>query len=260
MRIIAIDWSGARVGASRSIWLAEASGGCLLRLENGRGRDEVCEVLVELAASDGRLVAGLDFAFSAPAWFLHENGLRSAPELWRLAGTEGETWLKQCRAPFWGRDARRRPSLPAHLRRTDLAINVGGIAPKSVFQLGGAGSVGTGSLRGWPCLLRLREAGFSVWPFDPAVPPVAIEIYPRLLTGPVNKSSQQARRLHLERNFPGLSPPLAALAAASEDAFDAAVSALVMSQHVAELACLPAVRDQLALLEGQIWRPRGYRA
>jgi len=47
-RILALDWSGARHGARRKIWLAEADGSALLRLENGRDRTEVVDHVVEL--------------------------------------------------------------------------------------------------------------------------------------------------------------------------------------------------------------------
>lgn len=84
--------------------------------------------------------------------------------------------------------------LPDDLRRTDReAPAIGGIRPKSVFQIGGAGAVGTGSLRGMPILKRLRDAGFAVWPFDAPRWPCVVEIYPRLLTGAVNKGSAGAR-------------------------------------------------------------------
>ena len=56
--------------------------------------------------------------------------------------------------------------LAALIPEAERAARVRGIAPKSVFQIGGAGSVGTASLRGMPVLQRLREAGFAVWPFD----------------------------------------------------------------------------------------------
>ena len=42
----------------------------------------------------------------------------------------------------------------------------------------------------------------------------------------------------------------------SEDAFDAAISALVMGDHLAELASLRQSTDPLTLLEGDVWRPR----
>ena len=50
MRVIAIDWSGAKVGATKKIWLAEATaGGKLLRLETGRDRDAIAAHLIDEA-------------------------------------------------------------------------------------------------------------------------------------------------------------------------------------------------------------------
>ena len=71
----------------------------------------------------------------------------------------------------------------------ERAAKMFGITPKSPFQIGGSGSVGTGSLRAMPFLLRLREAGFRVWPFEDAAldakrpQPLLVEMYTRLLTG-----------------------------------------------------------------------------
>jgi hypothetical protein len=66
-RLIAIDWSG-RSGADqrRAIWLAEATGGELVRLEGGRTRDELVELLIAEADRDPNLIVGFDFAFSLP--------------------------------------------------------------------------------------------------------------------------------------------------------------------------------------------------
>ena len=44
-------------------------------------------------------------------------------------------------------------------------------------------------------------------------------------------------------------------AASSEDAFDAAVSALVMARHIDELAAPPRATDPQVKLEGLIWHP-----
>jgi hypothetical protein len=212
--------------------------------------------LIEMARQNPSIVVGLDFAFSAPRWYLERLGLRSATELWHLASLQGEGWLSACEPPFWGRVRGTRPLVPAYYRRADL-MQVGGISPKSVFQIGGPGQVGTGSVRGWPCLSRLRQAGFAVWPFEEARVPLAIEIYPRLLTGPVKKSRPEARLAYLEQHHAGIAPGLRELAAASEDAFDAAVSAVVMSRHEAEFGSLPKVNDRTSLLEGLIWKPDG---
>jgi hypothetical protein len=258
VRVVAIDWSGARAGAGRRIWLAECAAGRLWRLENGRDREAVAEHLLEEGRRTPETVVGLDFAFSLPAWFLEERGLASARDLWALAGREAERWLAACAPPFWGRPGRRRPNLPAHLRWTDGAQPaVAGRRPKSVFQVGGAGAVGTGSLRGMRLLHRLRAAGWSIWPFDPPGWPRAVEIYPRLLTGPVVKSDPVARQAYLARRYPTLAPHLRTLAASSEDAFDAAVSALVMAAHLGDLVALAPATDREALLEGLIWLPAG---
>jgi predicted nuclease with RNAse H fold len=141
--------------------------------------------------------------------------------------------------------------LTEQFRRTELALRRRGLLPKSVFQIGGWGAVGTGSIRGMPLLLRLREAGAAIWPFDPPGWPLVLEIYPRLLTGPVVKSRPAARQAYVARWYPNL----AEWSIASEDAFDAAVSALVMARHADNLAALPSEPDHELRLEGRIWYP-----
>jgi hypothetical protein len=256
MRIFAIDWSGAASGAAKTIWLAEAEGGQLVRLESGRDRDQLATALIDEASRDPYLVVGIDFAFSLPAWYLADRGLVHAHDLWHLADREAEKWLASCQSPFWGRPGKPKPDLIEHFRRTEREVPVtGGIAPKSVFQIGGAGAVGTGSLRGMKFLHRLSQAGFSVWPFDLPSWPCVVEIYPRLLTGPVKKSDAAARTDYLASHFPALDPAMTRLAASTEDAFDAAVSALVMDAHRSELSSLAPARDEVHRLEGIIWCP-----
>jgi hypothetical protein len=256
LSVVAIDWSGRATGERRHLWTAEARAGELLRLEAGRSRSEVVDELVIRAGDADGVVAGFDFSFSLPRWFLRERGYVDARALWDDAAVDGDAWLRDCDPPFWGRPGRPRPDLPVHLRRTEAAIAaVGGIRPKSSFQVGGAGSVGTGSVRGFPALARLQDAGYAIWPFDaPARPPVAVEIWPRTFTGPVVKSDPLARAAHLDHAHPDLFGPLRDVAIGSEDAFDAAVSAIVMSHHEAELRALPALntadRD-----EGWVWTP-----
>jgi hypothetical protein len=258
-------------------------------LESGRSRVELMEWLVELARETPRMVVGFDFSFSYPAWFLRELGIGSAPELWRLvADGHGERWLhRDCEdGRFWGRvGSQRHGKKPAEfcgehahrmLRRAETALKVraeiadplaaakiAGIAPKSAFQIGGAGSVGTASLRGMPGLLVLREAGFKIWPFDaPSVKkPMVVEIYTRLMTGAVNKSSEVARTTYLVKKrrenslYAGISRPVMAKAKGSEDAFDALVTAMVMVEHRAEFARLRQTEDDVFRMEGQTWVP-----
>jgi hypothetical protein len=261
-RLLAIDWSGARTGAARKVWLAESRAGDpgrVVRLESGRDRAALLAHLLAESDRDPALVVGLDFSFSLPAWFLRAHGLSSAPELWSLAAREGERWLAACEPPFWGRPGRRRP-VSAHdeLRATEAAVGaVAGIRPKSTFQIGGAGAVGTGAIRGMPVLAALRDAGWAIWPFDAPVPgqPAAVEIWPRLLTGPVVKSRAGERAAYLARRYPSLAPAHRAAAASSEDAFDALVSAIVMAEHAGALARLEGASDERTRLEGAIWRP-----
>ncbi len=302
-RVVGIDWSG-RVDAAgqrrhiwAGVWTKELQGRVRVRLEAGRTRMEVAEWLVEMARETPRMVVGFDFCFSFPAWFVREeHGMRSAPEFWRRVVDEGfvERWLardaEDADARFWGRPGGggrgKRPAefsgehLHRMLRATDIdckivaripeaerQARVRGITPKSVFQIGGSGSVGTASLRGFAVLLRLREAGFRVWPFDrPALlgrapHPLVVEMYTRLNTGAVRKSNAAARAAYLRKKrgedagYAALPRGVMRQALASEDAFDALVSTMVMAERREMFARLPMPRDPLCGIEGWTWAP-----
>lgn len=207
---------------------------------------------IRALADRGPLVVGLDFAFSFPAWFVRQRlGARDVLAVWDAAAAHGEQWLDECEPPFWGRSTKRpaEPNDRPALRRTERESH---FFPKSVFQVGGAGAVGTGSIRGMPLLATLSAAGFAIWPFDGASERMVIEIYPRILTGPVVKSERRARERYLEHD--GRIPPeLFDVAVSAEDPFDAAVSALEIARHVDEINGLRAQPDYA--LEGAIWRP-----
>jgi hypothetical protein len=228
-----------------------------VRLEPLPARDALTR---ELLSRTDVLAVGLDFGFSFPGWFLASVGVRSTPELWARVAECGEAWLRACDPPFWGRPGRPRPVLSGGAwRRAELAVpRVRGIGPKSVFQIGGAGAVGTGSLRGMPVLDELYACGARIWPFVAGGEPVVIEIYPRLLTGSVRKADPAARSGLLVERFPRLDVEHARAAFHSEDAFDAAVSALVMVEHLDDLRSLPDEPDPELRLEGRIWHP-GWR-
>ena len=257
---MAVDWSGAMRGLRKRLWVAEAcASGRLVRLEPLASRFALAD---EIRSRSDIAAVGLDFAFSFPAWFLWRLGVCSAPELWARVAEEGEAWLAACAPPFWGRPGRPRPMLGGDgWRRTERAVpRVGGIGPKSVFQIGGAGAVGTGSIRGMPVLHALCASGASIWPFvAPGGEPPVVEIYPRLLTDRVRKSDPAERQRLLAGRYPRLEPEHVRLAVLSEDAFDAAVSALVMLEHLEDLRRLPAEHDPELRLEGRIWHP-GWRA
>jgi hypothetical protein len=265
-RVVAVDWSG-RSGRDqrRFLWLAEAADGELVRLEGGRTRAELVELLIAEADRDPNLVVGADFAFSLPAWYLRERRL-TPHQVWALLADEALTptmrqlglarWVNRPELPFWITGESRAKLAPAQmLRRTEREVRGPGVQPKSVFQLVGAGQVGRGSLYGMGALHRLAGAGFRIWPFDPLALPLVVEIFPRVLTGPVRKSSPTERERYL-RAVP-MRPELGRLAAASEDAFDAAISAVVMAARVEELRTLAGAPGYA--LEGRIWQPRDTR-
>jgi predicted nuclease with RNAse H fold len=248
VRVIAIDWSGKEKNAAEFIWLAEVVDGRLIDLCNGRDR---AEVIHHVAGIDGDVVVGLDFAFSFPRWWCDEQGWASAREVWAAARDDGDRWLRTCADPFWGRNTKRPHERPKGVRHTES-----GSSAKSVFQIGGAGAVGTGSVRGMPHLLTLADSGFAIWPFDPPGRRTVVEIYPRALTAePVNKGRWQARHRYLSKHWGDQDPALLERAAGSEDAFDAALSALVMGRHAGEFASLGQASDADHLIEGCIWLP-----
>jgi hypothetical protein len=250
---IAVDWSGRAKGAAEAIWLARADDGRLVELENGLGRGEVIAAVIDHARDDPMTIAGFDFAFSFPRWYCEANGWTTGIEVWRAMRQRSEELLRSCEPPFWGREGTTAQRLGESYRKTDKAVP--GQA-KSVFQIGGAGAVGTGSLRGMPHLVDLVEHGFSIWPFDAPGWPLAIEIYPRVFAPGVVKGRHRERRAHLERSFPEQRPVLLERAAGSEDAFDAAVSALAMSAHIDALGRLPKRPvGSTERLEGEIWAP-----
>src|ERR1035437_7766327 len=226
--------------------------GGTVTLEGGRTRAEVAEWLIEMSRETPRMVVGFDFCFSFPAWFVRgEMGCEDGPAFWDLVAREhGERWLAAgCEdGRFWGRPHKRPAEFSGErlhrmLRATDIdckivavipeaerAARVKGITPKSVFQIGGSGSVGTASLRGMPVLKRLREAGFRVWPFDePALRerrPMVVEMYTRLNTGAVRKSNAAARAAYLLKKrredaaYAALPRSVMEKARGSEEAFD----------------------------------------
>ncbi len=298
-RLVAIDWSGRIDAAGQrrhiwaGVWTVSADGTRSLRLEAGRTREEVAEWLIELARETPRLVVSIDCCFSYPAWFLTEHECATVFDFWRhVAAGQGERWLAREREGiprderFWGKPHKRPAQfggegLRRMMRLTDWdnkiaqggeggdperAAKMRGITPKSPFQIGGSGSVGTGSLRAIPLLLRLHEAGFRVWPFEDASlgarpRPLLVEMYTRLMTGPVAKSNPAARSAYLAARRRGdavygaIPRGVLRKALASEDAFDALVSTLEMVRYAPEFPRLRATADAALQLEGITWRP-----
>lgn len=286
-RLVAVDWSGdkSKSGQKRKIWAGIWTQGGSVALENGRTREELATRLTNLAKETPKMVVGIDFCFSYPAWFLRELRMGTVAEFWDfVANVHGERWLSAAcdEARFWGRrgplrDGKTPPEFCGEnrtlmFRRADAACKikgrilcqknaekVKGIAPKSPFQIGGAGAVGTGTLRGIPMLRDLRREGFSVWPFDVPTLPLVVEIYPRLLTGEVKKSRADGRttylseRIAVDDRYGRLNDDVLAKALSSEDAFDALVSVMVMAEHRLDFLSLQQAEDETERLEGAVW-------
>ena len=292
-RLVAVDWSGDKGAGQRKkiwagVWTRGGKGKVLggrVTLESGRTREELMDWLLAMARETPAMVVSIDCCFSYPAWFLREHGCGTVFEFWRhVAAGHGEQWL--CSGEderFWGRT--KRPAqfsgegYPRMMRRTDMdnkvefgggdqvrAALMKGIQPKSPFQIGGSGSVGTGSLRAMEWLLKLWEHGFRVWPFEDAAlgegRPLLVEMYTRLLTGPVAKSNEVARTEYLRARkvtdaglYAGLPRGVVTAARGSEDGFDALVCLLEMVRWQGDFAGLRATEDAALRLEGITWRP-----
>jgi hypothetical protein len=262
LRFVAVDWSGAKAQAEqrRRIVVADWREGSIT-LSADRTREETTQWLIQQSLATPRMVVGLDFSFSLPLWFVKEKDATSIEHFWQVAADNAEQWLQACDSPFWGRPGRRCPDghrAPAwHGYRVCEQPATIGWQPKSTFQVGGAGAVGTGSLRGFATLLALRRAGFSIWPFHAPAFPCVVEIYPRTFTGAVRKSSAVDRAAYLRKHLPDpLSSETFAQAAASEDAFDALCSVIGMERQRNDCLSLAQATDPGRLLEGDIFPGR----
>jgi hypothetical protein len=257
--LAAIDWSGRKDDRGRTIWLAVVEAGKMVRLENGWSREGLVDALRGMRERADRLIVGIDFAFSFPADYCRQQGWASGRDVWQAARDHGEEWLRGepgQHPVFWGRVPKTAIEGHQEYRRTELWLREHGFRPKSVFQTGGAGQVGTGAIRGMPMLASLADSDFAIWPFDdPAGRSAVIEIYPRLLTGPVIKTSVRACLQHLDRYQVEIPDLFRGMAATTEDSFDAAVSAIEMWRHRDSLAALSGATDTGELLEGAIWVP-----
>jgi hypothetical protein len=258
LRAVAVDWSGRKTGERSVICLAEARAGRLLSVQAGFTREEVIAHLIEMKSGDPNLVVGFDFSFSLPGWFVTDQGCKSAVDFWPVAAERGEQWLDQCVDPFWGRPGKKKPAADperSQLRETDIATaSASAQTPRSPFQVSGAGSVGSSTLRGIPFLPELRAAGFKIWPWDDATPPAAVEIWTRVAIGDTVKSNQTART-EAVRSQKGIPSALRAAASASEDLFDAAMTALWLSENESALASTRKSRRKADVLEGRTWLP-----
>ena len=187
--------SGRRSGRGfgrRRYW-----GGCML--ESGRTREELIGWLVELARETPRMVVGVDCCFSFPAWFLRGAWVRDGVRVLgeggggarvrsgcigsaRMGGSGGLRGVaRNGKRPeeFCGERAaaddaadglsRTRLRCARRVAMRSARRRCRGLRRRVRFRLAGVGAWGRGSLRAMPWLMRLREAGFRVWPFESAL-------------------------------------------------------------------------------------------
>jgi hypothetical protein len=219
-RVIIVDWSGrATPSPARqskdAIWVGQCDGDGEPRDLYFRTRAAAAEWLGARLAEGGRQLLGFDFPMGYPTGFARRlTGSDSARGLhgW-LAGqiTDGPDNANNRfdvaaginrrlggPGPFWGcPKARPRPHLSA-LKTVDyLALGLSekrqvereNPPAKPVWQLLGAGSVGSQALLGIPVIHKLAQAsGAAVWPFEPPRDQTLAEVYPSLLSGAVAAS------------------------------------------------------------------------
>lgn len=277
-RVLVVDWSASGVPARRpganTIWIGDAAGGTVAARHFPTRHAAEGWLAAQIAAerdAGRRLLVGCDFAFGYPAGFAARlTGQADARAVWR--------WLAQhvtdapdnannrfavaaavnaalgAPGPFWGAPAAEAgPSLAmtktpfphasglAEMRAADRSV----AGAKSVWQLAGAGSVGSQSLTGLPMIHRLSQMPcVSVWPFDaPGTPVVLAEVYPSILREAVRADvaagwvpdAAQVRLLALALWRLARGGGLAALLSAPQDAATAEEGAVLGAGHGAAL-------------------------
>ncbi|TAG25557.1 MAG: hypothetical protein EAZ40_05560 [Rhodobacterales bacterium] len=223
-RVIVVDWSGraARSPARESkdaIWIGtHGADGAVQTYFRSRAEAELW--LIRALAEGGRQLVGFDFPMGYPQGFarrltgqdsaraVHDwlaDRISDAPDnannRFQVAGAINRQLGHPDRTigPFWGRPKGLVvPHLPA-LKTVDYAAL--GLAEKRqverenppakpVWQLMGAGSVGSQALLGIPVVHRIAQAfNAAIWPFEAPRVLTLAEVYPSLLAPAVTAAA-----------------------------------------------------------------------
>lgn len=224
-----IDWSGGNDrGPSPkkdAIWACAAQDGVAQEPVYLRNRavaeDWITDFLTSERAAGRRVLAGFDFAFGYPAgfgktltgsddpfaiwdWFeAHVEDAADSNNRFDLAGQINAMFPGV--GPFWGNGLKRDvPDLPRKgLDRTGHGMVEKRAAEQQakgafpVWQLSGAGAVGSQVIMGLPVLARMRkrfDTDLRVWPFEPLDQPIAVvEIWPSLIAKAVTATQPAGR-------------------------------------------------------------------
>lgn len=208
-RYVVVDWSANATpkAGKDSIWSCVHDGATghqhtLNHLTRHAARQYLTDLLI---ADHGRVLVGFDFPYGFPRGFAHAAGLggsRPWVAAWEflahhvqdaadnttnrfeVAAALNES-ISDGPGPFWGTTSERHvtphlsrtkaPGFPhaglAEFRSNELAVRATGRSPFSVWQLSGAGSVGSQALTGIPVVWGLRSHHelvhrSTIWPFE----------------------------------------------------------------------------------------------
>ena len=207
-----VDWSGGNdrgpTPVKDAIWIGEA-GADPLYMRNRQEAEAWLAARMERGLAAGeRIAIGFDFPFGFPAgfatavsggdtlalWDWLEARIEDAPDANNRFDIAAQINARfDGIGPFWGNGLKREiEHLPrrgsertctAFAEKRKVELQAKGSFP--VWQLSGAGAVGSQVLMGLPVLARLRRrfAGqVAVWPMEDLAPPIAfLEIWPSLL-------------------------------------------------------------------------------
>lgn len=224
-----VDWSGGNDrGATPkkdAIWLCAARDGMAdapLYMRNRHVAEEwITDFLKAETKAGRRVLAGFDFAFGYPAGFGKTLiGTDDPFALWDWFATRVQDAAKSNNrfdlageinahfpgtGPFWGNGLQR--DIP-YLPRKGLARDGHGMPEKrkaeeqakgafAVWQLSGAGAVGSQVIMGLPMLARLRKTfgdALTTWPFEPLSTPIAlVEIWPSLIAKTITATQPEGQ-------------------------------------------------------------------
>lgn len=236
--IVAVDWSGGNqkpaLPSADAIWACVNRYGKTEKPLYFRNR-QLVEFWLRSLLSDElklgrRVMVGLDFPFGYPNGFAktvtgqddplafwnwlddHIADTPTANNRFDVAGALNARF--DGIGPFWGnglaRDIEDLPRRGSTRTCTDFAdrrdVEQKASGAFSVWQLSGAGAVGSQVLMGLPVLQRLRRkfpTDIAVWPFEPLDRPVAfVEIWPsfyndQLKSGPYDSWIKDAAQVHM---------------------------------------------------------------
>lgn len=228
-RVMMVDWSGGNDRGPRpcrdAIWIAEAGLGAKPGLvesmppvycrNRGVAEAHIAARIADATAAGARLMVGFDFPFGYPQGVAAALTGGGVFDLWALFAREVEDAPKAnnrfdlCGAlngrfpgsgPFWGnglkRDIAGLPRTKAGYRNDfpdKRHCEARAKGSFSVWQLSGAGSVGSQVVMGLPVLERLRQRfDVAVWPFEALERQVVFtEVWPGLIASAV--AEEEAR-------------------------------------------------------------------